>query len=64
MEIKESYRGKNFIFHLSDKDGKTTIGLASDYVYPSVDKNELKELVEFLNKSIVENKSHKIERMF
>lgn len=50
MEIKETYRGKNFIFHLFDKDGKTTIGLASDNVYPAIDKNELKGLVEFILK--------------
>lgn len=44
----KSYFGKDFTFHLfHEKDG-TSIGLASSYVYPPANKQELKELAEFI----------------
>lgn len=39
---KNTYTGENFVFHLFKNDG--------EYVYPYVEKGELKELAEFILK--------------
>lgn len=49
MNIKSTLTCPNFNFHLFDEDGKITIGLASKYVYPPVDRDDLQELVKFIN---------------
>lgn len=51
----QTMKGSNFIFHLfDDKDG-VRIALSSDYVYPPTNKDELKELADFIYKYL-ENK--------
>lgn len=49
MNIKSTLTCKNFNFHLFNEDGKITIGFASEYVYPPVNKVDLQELVKFIN---------------
>jgi hypothetical protein len=46
----QSYYGRDFTFHLFHEKDTTNIGLASSYVYPPVNKQELKELAEFILK--------------
>lgn len=48
METKKTYSGQHFFFHLFEQDGRISMGLASEYVYPPVDKYELKDLIEFI----------------
>ena len=48
MKIKNTFKGENFVFHLFDDHGQLIMGLSSDYVYPYVEKDELKELAEFI----------------
>lgn len=48
METKKTYSGQHFFFHLFEQDGKISVGLASEYVYPPIDKYELKELADFI----------------
>lgn len=52
---KVTYTGQNFIFHILESDGKTTISLSSEYVHPSVQKYELVQLCDFI-KQYLENK--------
>lgn len=44
----QSYYGRDFTFHLFHEKDTTNIGLASSYVYPPANKQELKELAEFI----------------
>lgn len=55
MENLQSYNGKNFIVHLFNEDDASKIGFSSSYVYPTVDKNELKELADFILKYLENN---------
>lgn len=48
-----TFKAQKFLFHIREDNGKTTIALASDYVWPSVDKEELKQLVDFLLEYII-----------
>lgn len=46
----QSYYGKDFTFHLFHEKDTTNIGLASSYVYPPINKQELKNLADFIYK--------------
>lgn len=59
MQTKETLQGQHFIFHILEEDGKITIGLASDYVYPPIDKFELKDLAEFITTYLENDNSTK-----
>ena len=48
MRQINTYAGQHFIFHLIKEDKNISITLSSDYVYPPVDKFELKELADFI----------------
>lgn len=45
---KTTHVGQNFSFHILEEKNTISIGLASSYVYAPVDKNELKELAQFI----------------
>lgn len=53
---KRSIHGKNFVFHILDNDEDITIGMSSDYVYPSADRTELRDLAEFILQYLGEDK--------
>jgi hypothetical protein len=54
MRELKTYTGQHFIFHIVKEEGNISITLSSDYVYPPVDKFELKELADFIY-TIVDN---------
>lgn len=47
-ETYQSYKGDTFIFHLFDEKDTIRIGLSSSLVYPSVNRDELKGLADFI----------------
>jgi|688.fasta_scaffold32642_14 hypothetical protein len=47
-----THTGKDFIFHIMKEDEQLLIALSSKYVYPPVDKFELKKLADFIYKII------------
>jgi hypothetical protein len=51
----QSYYGKDFTFHLFHEKDAINIGLASSYVYPPVNRQELKDLAEFILKYLENN---------
>jgi hypothetical protein len=54
-ETYQSYKGDTFIFHLFDEKDTIRIGLSSKLVYPTVDKDELRGLADFINKYLENN---------
>jgi len=58
MQYKKTYSGQYFFFHLFEEDGKISIGLASDYVYPPTSKQELKNLIQFISENLDDNNSN------
>lgn len=56
--MSHKYETPNFIFHIFEDNGEITIGLASNYVYPPTNKNELKNLIEFIGKHLDDNNSN------
>lgn len=59
METKKTYSGQHFFLHLFEEDGKISMDLASEYVYPPINKNELKDLAEFITKYLENDNSTK-----
>lgn len=54
-ETYQSCKGNTFIFHLFDEQDTIRIGLTSRLVYPSVNREDLKGLADFILKYL-ENK--------
>lgn len=48
MSNTEKYKGQHFIFHIINDHGQLAISMSSDYVYPYVEKDDLKQLAEFI----------------
>lgn len=46
MNIIQRCSGDNFTFFLFEEEGGLYIGLSSEYVYPSVNREELQRLAE------------------
>jgi hypothetical protein len=59
MRQINTYAGQHFIFHLIKEDKNISITLSSDYVYPPVDKFELKELADFICNTLEINNDNK-----
>lgn len=55
LSDKNTFKGENFVFHLFNDHGQLIMGLSSDYVYPYVEKDELKKLAEFILKYLEQN---------
>jgi len=53
----DSFKGRDFIIHIckgrsTDKDYPYQIILSSEYVYPNMSKDELKNLADFINEFV------------
>ncbi len=59
MRQINTYTGQHFIFHLIKEGENISMTLSSDYVYPTVDKFELKELADFICNTLEINNDNK-----
>jgi hypothetical protein len=57
MRELKTYTGQHFLFHIVKEDGDISITLSSEYVYPTMDKFELKELADFIYNFIDNDKN-------
>jgi len=56
----ESFKGKNFILHIcngrsTDQEYPYQIVLSSQYVWPNLSKDELKDVADFINEFVEKN---------
>lgn len=58
MTTIKSYAGEYFVFHMFKDDAKISIGLASNHVYVPTNKQELKNLIQFISENLDDNNSN------